>query len=254
MRAKLAAGAMCLVFGNALGAPSFDCAKAESRIEKLICSTPTLSQLDVELGKTYGVAHAIGGDDVLRSQRAWIEKVRNACDNGAFKEGEYIECLQLAYLVRIETLRTDDRFRDKLFVRKPAPSVVFGRYSELDDDCVVSGPAKCESCEPETVCRGKAESYVQIDKGAGNAVNVKLELSFFNGHKCSMEGVGEWVDGVLRLPDGLGGETACVLLLKFEHGILIAADPMNSCKQNNCGVRGGFIGLRLPKDGSRPKH
>jgi len=35
---------------------SFDCAKASTRIERLICSSPALSELDTKVAKRYGEA------------------------------------------------------------------------------------------------------------------------------------------------------------------------------------------------------
>lgn len=63
---------------NALkaSAASFDCAKAVTPVEKVICADPTLARLDVEIATAYAAAGA-GLDDAMRarlhrSQREWL--------------------------------------------------------------------------------------------------------------------------------------------------------------------------------------
>ena len=64
-------------------AASFDCAKAGSAIEKLICADNTLSKLDSDLGKAYKQATSQGADkqQLINSQRQWLRDVRNVCQD-----------------------------------------------------------------------------------------------------------------------------------------------------------------------------
>jgi len=64
-------------------AASFDCNKASSKSEKLICSDQELSQLDSELGKLYAQAKASATDaDAFKSEniKRWKEREANCSD------------------------------------------------------------------------------------------------------------------------------------------------------------------------------
>ncbi|MGO9122665.1 MAG: ankyrin repeat domain-containing protein [Desulfomonilaceae bacterium] len=78
-------------------AASFDCSKASSEVEKIICGNDELSKLDDSLNKAY--VQALEWKDIksriIKSQRQWL-KVRNACKNA--------ECLKNAYQIRFNEL------------------------------------------------------------------------------------------------------------------------------------------------------
>ncbi|HEM7873893.1 TPA: DUF1311 domain-containing protein [Burkholderia contaminans] len=76
---------------------SFDCGKAVSKIEKLICSTPETADADRRLNAAYSAARAKTNDPVglKDDQRQWL-KERNACDDAA--------CLLNVTQVRIQKL------------------------------------------------------------------------------------------------------------------------------------------------------
>lgn len=61
-------------------AASFDCAKATTKVEKLICADAALSKLDEELTKVYGEVLKKSLDEALlkKQQRASL-KARNQC-------------------------------------------------------------------------------------------------------------------------------------------------------------------------------
>lgn len=83
---------------TAAHAASFDCGKASSKTEKLICGDDTLSKLDDDLNKAY--LHSLERSDVkqqaIESQRQWLRKERNVCQN--------TECIKAAYETRIKEL------------------------------------------------------------------------------------------------------------------------------------------------------
>ncbi|RQQ52257.1 lysozyme inhibitor LprI family protein [Burkholderia stagnalis] len=76
---------------------SFDCGKAVSKIEKLICSTPETADADRRLKAAYSAARSKTNDPVglKDDQRQWL-KERNACDDAA--------CLLNVTQVRIQRL------------------------------------------------------------------------------------------------------------------------------------------------------
>jgi len=66
-------------------AASFDCTKAASKIEKLICSTPEAADADRRLTAAYSAAKSKSADPsaVKADQVAWIKQQRNACGDAA---------------------------------------------------------------------------------------------------------------------------------------------------------------------------
>ena len=85
--------------------PSFDCAKADSEAEELVCSDPKLAALDRRLAERYAAALAVaegldaGADsavaDLKATQRGWIGG-RNEC----WKADDKRACVEAAYLTR----------------------------------------------------------------------------------------------------------------------------------------------------------
>lgn len=85
-----------LVVGQAQAA-SFDCGKASTKVEKLICTDAELSRLDEALAEVY--ADALKSTDPANfkaEQKAWLKK-RNQCRNN--------DCLISTYQRRIEAIR-----------------------------------------------------------------------------------------------------------------------------------------------------
>lgn len=80
------------------GAAGFDCARASTNIERLICTDPELSNLDEQMDTVYGRAIALEPKSgKLRSeQRKWLQEVRNKCADP--------NCLKKVYESRLATL------------------------------------------------------------------------------------------------------------------------------------------------------
>lgn len=76
-------------------AESIDCGKAKSSVERLICGNTNLSILDENLNKIY--LKSLESKDiksrVITSQRLWIKKIRNLCQD--------VTCIKKAYEARI---------------------------------------------------------------------------------------------------------------------------------------------------------
>jgi uncharacterized protein len=77
---------------------SFDCGKASTKIEKMICGDAELSRLDEDLGKSYRQALDERADKqgIMQEQKRWIKEVRNKCEGAS--------CLNEAYISRISHL------------------------------------------------------------------------------------------------------------------------------------------------------
>jgi uncharacterized protein YecT (DUF1311 family) len=78
--------------------PSFDCAKAGTPVEKLICATPSVSALDLKLSESYKTLLRLSEDKpgLKKEQALWIKTKRNVC--------ETVDCLQSAYQSRLDEL------------------------------------------------------------------------------------------------------------------------------------------------------
>jgi uncharacterized protein YecT (DUF1311 family) len=79
-------------------AASFDCDKATTKVEKMICVNAALSGLDEELAEIYqnAMKNEIQAESIKFAQKAWL-KERNRC--------EEISCLKSAYQARIVALK-----------------------------------------------------------------------------------------------------------------------------------------------------
>jgi uncharacterized protein YecT (DUF1311 family) len=79
---------------------SFDCGKAHSRIETLICQDAELSQLDEALGKVYRRKLEQSADKATftTEQKRWLRETRDACKDR--------ECLRTAYRARVTEMKT----------------------------------------------------------------------------------------------------------------------------------------------------
>jgi len=90
-------------------AASFDCSKATTAVEQMICANPVLARLDERLAAAYASARAESPrPDVLRNeQRQWLLDVRDRCGD--------LACLQSAYEQRLSALQAPDPGRWKTF-------------------------------------------------------------------------------------------------------------------------------------------
>ena len=79
-------------------AASFDCAKAQSRVEKAICADAEVSALDEHLARYYAAARSTLGRaaDCMRADQVLWLRTRNACGDAA--------CLKKVYLERLAEL------------------------------------------------------------------------------------------------------------------------------------------------------
>ncbi len=69
-------------------APSFNCAKASTEVEKAICGSKPLSTLDAILAKQYKAA----GSSAKADQKAWLSS-RNSCQDSECVASRYAERL-----------------------------------------------------------------------------------------------------------------------------------------------------------------
>lgn len=88
------------VAGTAQAAPGFDCSKAGTRVENMICDHPKIAQLDSDLADAYKTAlrdspWASANRRIRAEQKEWISQ-RNRCDTP--------RCLRQTHHQRISVL------------------------------------------------------------------------------------------------------------------------------------------------------
>jgi len=87
-------------------AASFDCNKATSATEMLICKDAQTSALDDQLQQTYKTALRVVAPSsrraLIEEQRHWITYIRNVCQDKA--------CLQQAYTARVGVLASNEKY------------------------------------------------------------------------------------------------------------------------------------------------
>lgn len=95
---RLILGLTLFAAGVAAPAASFDCGKASTDVEKLICADSQVSALDGELAQAYqnALAGSASPAALKAAQKSWLAKVRNPCKDSA--------CLIRAYQQRIKAL------------------------------------------------------------------------------------------------------------------------------------------------------
>lgn len=81
-----------------LWTPSFDCGRADTDAERMVCSDRSLAALDVQMAERY---QAVTNDaSVVEAQKTWVHDVRDACTD--------INCLHTAYQQRLSDLGGGD--------------------------------------------------------------------------------------------------------------------------------------------------
>jgi len=97
MRPTVWAMLMCLVLTPWARAATFDCDKASTSVEKVICSDTRLTNLDDQLGRQYKdvLAASSNGGALKAKQKAWLSS-RNQCKDS--------DCIMKAYDDRIRVL------------------------------------------------------------------------------------------------------------------------------------------------------
>lgn len=102
---------MVLMSGMAMhsSAASFDCAKASTDVEKMICADVELSSLDEQLAKTYkaSMERVVDISGLKKEQREWL-KLRNTCKNET--------CLKYSYGAIIEWLNKIENVNSKEYI------------------------------------------------------------------------------------------------------------------------------------------
>jgi uncharacterized protein len=231
-RVKICSVWPLLLLPAAVSAASFDCSRASTSIEKLICNDKELSRQDETLAQAYRAALSSENAEAARaSQRRWLEQERNSCDNSDTNPGHIALCLRSRYDERIFVLAAMATPKER----------VLGLYTRTDPACFVSSAPEGHECSGETT---SSISVTAHDDG----LHVAMELYFFNGHQCNLEGTADWKDGKL-LVKGPPEAMQCRLELYSDgrHITSRVSDEMSDACQQYCGARGTLNRASLEK-------
>ncbi len=121
-----------LLLSTNLYAASFDCAKAGTKVEHMICDDLELSKLDEQLAKSYKlvVQDITQAEQIQQSQKLWM-KERNGCTD--------MVCVKDAYRKRIGQLRISDNTPTQdaaLEVMETPDKPGYFRLDQSNDDAV----------------------------------------------------------------------------------------------------------------------
>lgn len=189
----------CIVLAqiDTVQAASFDCAKANSKVEHIICDNPEISKLDENLTRSYkaSIQDEIYAKTIREEQIRWI-KHRNYCESST--------CLKALYETRIQELADAPKFFSKKLLRemltdssekptfnKEADKLVFMRKLVNEQKFVPPRPE--QSFESSEYCQ---QFFKDFANGAGvEAVEPTARINDANdprlekwNHTCENEG------------------------------------------------------------------
>lgn len=196
---------MCMVllavlFSSASVAAGFDCKKARSVTEKLICSDSDLSALDEALQAEYKKVLHLGLDNhfIKKWQRDWLRN-NSYCDDK--------ECIKEAWSARYELLKEIS-----------APDGETGRYWR--DDCC-KGIYK--GFDETLYIVGLTKNRIHVSGSAfwagPNAHMGQINVGNLEGIAVIKDGQATYVDGYDDID-----ETGCKVDMKFEKDVLFVED------------------------------
>lgn len=167
-------------------AASFDCEKAASEAEKLICDSPELSDHDDEMAWAYqqALAKVEDGSDLISAQNDWLLNVRGKCNDQA--------CLGTAYRNRIRALFSNRELFDFTNYIK---SLEAGGEKELGDNIKLYYDSKFSE---NNYCRPKLKNSkgwvfsdlkggrISVRAGGGLSVCKKISEFIRNNYMCEL--------------------------------------------------------------------
>jgi uncharacterized protein len=222
----------CLLFliliPTVSSAASFDCAKANTAVEKLICGNPQISRQDEELSLAYKEAatQARDKDPIVIDQKRWLKNERGLCRDE--------NCLKKVYQERIIELK---RWNEPALEDKD----IFGNYS-IQGDNFLYNPEKGTK-EPV-----KTEDCLTLKPSKGNGIHFSFNLVGANGHTCSMKGEAVFTGSAYQsVPDtdDAGAPKDCQLQIHIKRDTVALEDVDGACREYFCGVRAVMDGVEL---------
>lgn len=236
-------------------AAGFDCAKASTRVEILICTDPELSRLDDDQSAAYRESYEFSAklDEAARKarsrsansrrqvrdiQREWLHFQRNSCETAA--------CLKAEYAAKLTEFKAPQRSdRDPFETSSTArelPAHVYGRYTVSTRETAWN-PDRKKWVEGDLV-----EDFVEIAPDTDGKAKVSLSLGAANGGGCGAEGIAQWRENHLWLYRKRDtDDRVCRLRLYSDGRAVLLRDLHGNCTVQFCSPRGWIDRSRLTK-------
>jgi hypothetical protein len=96
----------------------------------------------------------------------------------------------------------------------------------------------------------ESEDILEIVRYSADKIYFRLELVFFNAHRCSVAGIAQYEDGVFTYRRGADGAD-CVLKIHVNDKDIRFEDVDGECRKYYCGARGGFTSVKFPAKSRR---
>lgn len=139
---------VCLLkFEVPVQAASFDCGKATSKVEQLICKESAVSSLDDELSIAYqwALMRVDEKQKVIREQRHWLKEIRDVCQDKS--------CLMKAYLARVDELSVQVETKG-CYTLQPIPDSDGKKVRPIEQVCEVMEINLNKFCDQPPVACG----------------------------------------------------------------------------------------------------
>ena len=162
---RFAVAVFCCAAANAAAAQSFDCARAQTRMEKMVCADRSIADLDEYLGRYYAASRAeipAAASCLQSDQMQWLKTTRDVCADGA--------CLKTAYLNRLAEL---DPLQPgatalKSVALPPVPALVWVVPPALDNVAAPPNP----KAKPYEAVGALVDDVATNDKSTGISIRI----------------------------------------------------------------------------------
>ncbi|MBU2710938.1 lysozyme inhibitor LprI family protein [Zooshikella harenae] len=196
---------------------SFDCSKAATHIEKMICTDQTLSDLDEVLSHTYNLAlSSHNAKGLITYQRSWLNEQRNLCDHQ--------KCLKTEYKRRIAQLN---------YLIKSKPQHIFNaHYSKQHKIGAV------EKSGPEHV---SVVNTLDIEQQKDASLTFAYTSINSNYHTCYVYGnakKNKTNDTFIFKSIDKENKELCTIHIYLNNNSIVVHDINNNCQNSYCGMRG----------------
>ena len=98
-----------------------------------------------------------------------------------------------------------------------------------------------------------SDNVLEVVPVNAEAAYLRIETQFFNGHMCSLSGIGR-MEGealVYQEPPFMAGEKPCRLTVRRTGKDIVLQDADGACRVGHCGARGLFDGQTFPASSRR---
>jgi uncharacterized protein len=212
-------------------AAGFNCAKASSDIEKMICGNPELSRMDEGLRAAYKEASSEASDPAPLSadQNLWLKKIRNACRDAS--------CLKRVYQERIADLNRWNEPADK------NDRDISGNYTTTRDNYIHNPDTGRDEPVKTTDC-------LTIKKSKGDRIYFSFILVGANGHTCSMDGEAVFKGSAYQsVPERNNPDYPkdCRINIRIKRNTIQIEDMNGGCKESFCGMRAVIDGVEFSR-------